>query len=90
MLGGALGNLVDRVRYKWVVDFIDCQVTWSGTAHHWPTFNVADIAICVGVGLMAIDMLSGRKHDAPRPAPLSLGAGAELPGTDAPPPASPP
>ena len=64
VLGGALGNLVDRIRYGYVIDFIDWQATWKGAAHHWPTFNVADIAICIGVALMAIDMLSARKTDA--------------------------
>ncbi len=51
-LGGALGNLVDRMRYGWVIDFIDVYVRWGGREHHWPTFNVADIAIVVGVVLM--------------------------------------
>src|SRR5262249_774454 len=59
-LGGAVGNLVDRVRYGWVVDFIDVSLRWGGREHHWPTFNVADIAIVIGVGLMAIDMLRPR------------------------------
>jgi lipoprotein signal peptidase len=62
VLGGALGNLVDRIRYSFVIDFIHAHLRWGGRDHHWPTFNVADIAICVGVGLMAIDMWgSGRK-----------------------------
>ncbi len=62
-LGGAMGNLVDRMRYGWVVDFVDIYIKRGGREHHWPTFNVADIAIVVGVGLMAIDMLwiRGRK-----------------------------
>jgi signal peptidase II len=59
-LGGAAGNLVDRIRYGWVVDFIDFSLKWGGREHHWPTFNVADIAIVIGVGLMAIDMLRSR------------------------------
>jgi signal peptidase II len=62
-LGGAMGNLVDRIRYGWVVDFIDISAKWGGREHHWPTFNVADIAIVVGVLLMAIDM--GRMRRAP-------------------------
>ncbi len=63
-LGGAMGNLVDRIRYGWVVDFIDFSMRWGGREHHWPTFNVADIAIVLGVGLMAIDMLRSRGlHD---------------------------
>jgi signal peptidase II len=74
VLGGALGNLVDRIRYGYVIDFIDFQLTWGGASHHWPTFNVADIAICVGVALMAVDMLSPRRGHAqadatPPPAP---------------------
>ena len=66
-LGGAMGNLVDRIRYGWVVDFVDIYLKRGGREHHWPTFNVADIAIVVGVGLMAIDMLwiRGRKHRSP-------------------------
>lgn len=59
-LGGAMGNLADRIRFGWVVDFIDVSMRWGGKDHHWPTFNVADIAIVIGVGLMAIDMLRSR------------------------------
>jgi signal peptidase II len=76
VLGGALGNLVDRVIRVGVVDFIDYRAGWvesmnNMVAHvskgwtvtdHWPTFNVADIAICVGVGLMAIDVLFSKRH----------------------------
>lgn len=60
VLGGALGNLVDRVRYGFVVDFIDVHVT---PTFRWPTFNIADIAIVAGVALMAIDMFTARKPD---------------------------
>jgi signal peptidase II len=59
VLGGALGNLIDRIRYGHVIDFIDVRIT---STYHWPTFNVADIAICVGVGLMAVDMFTSRKQ----------------------------
>ncbi len=63
VLGGALGNLVDRVRYGQVIDFIDVVYWRKGVQDmHWPTFNVADIAICVGVGLMAIDFLFPHKR----------------------------
>jgi len=51
--GGAVGNLVDRVRFGEVVDFID----WYYRTWHWPAFNIADSAITVGVGLLAIEML---------------------------------
>jgi signal peptidase II len=61
VLGGALGNVFDRVRLGHVIDFIDVHVFWAGTDHHWPTFNVADVAICLGVGLMAVDMFTAKK-----------------------------
>jgi len=48
ILGGALGNVIDRCAYGAVVDFLDFYI---GTAH-WPAFNVADSAICIGVGLL--------------------------------------
>jgi signal peptidase II len=61
VLGGALGNFVDRIRYSYVIDFIHAHAQWGGKDHSWPTFNVADIAICVGVGLIAIDMFGSKK-----------------------------
>ncbi len=80
-LGGAVGNLVDRIRYGWVVDFIDFSLKWGGREHHWPTFNVADIAIVIGVGLMAIDMLRtrGLPHEdrPPTMSPLPAPGGSE-------------
>jgi len=48
--GGAVGNLIDRVRFGSVVDFLDFYVA----THHWPAFNVADSAIVVGVGLFLL------------------------------------
>ncbi len=68
VLGGALGNLVNRIQYNYVVDFIDVYAKWGGETHHWPTFNVADVAIVAGVGLMAIDMFTSRKPKAVAPA----------------------
>ncbi|MFQ5533007.1 MAG: signal peptidase II [Candidatus Methylomirabilales bacterium] len=56
ILGGALGNLVDRFRLGMVVDFLDFY--YAG--YHWPAFNVADSAITVGVALMVFELLSGR------------------------------
>jgi signal peptidase II len=53
--GGAVGNLVDRVRFGEVVDFIQ----WYVKSWYWPSFNVADSAITVGVALLVIDMLFG-------------------------------
>lgn len=52
IMGGAIGNLIDRIRYRAVVDFLDFYVgDW-----HWPAFNVADIAICIGAFLTVIAM----------------------------------
>ncbi len=64
VLGGALGNVFDRIRYGHVIDFIDVHAMYKGHDHHWPTFNVADVAICVGVGLMAVDMFTSKKPQA--------------------------
>lgn len=56
ILGGAIGNLIDRFRLGYVVDFLDVYVNWGGQPHHWPAFNVADSAICIGIGLLFLDM----------------------------------
>lgn len=59
IFGGALGNLIDRVRMGEVIDFID--VFWK--QHHWPAFNVADSAITVGVFLLICEMwIEGRRN----------------------------
>lgn len=68
VLGGAIGNLVDRVRLGYVVDFIHAH--WRARAH-WPTFNVADIAITVGIGLMLLEYVLGPK---PAKKPATQGA----------------
>ncbi len=60
ILGGALGNLIDRVIYGEVVDFLDFY--WSG--YHWPAFNVADSFITVGV-LLTLARLMGTKGNDP-------------------------
>lgn len=52
VFSGALGNLIDRIRFGEVIDFLD--VFWQ--RHHWPAFNVADSAITVGVALLFIEM----------------------------------
>ena len=51
VLGGAIGNLYDRMTLGYVVDFLNFHVN----NHYWPAFNVADSAICVGVGLLLLD-----------------------------------
>jgi signal peptidase II len=53
--GGAIGNVIDRIRFGEVVDFIQ----WYVKSHYWPSFNVADSAITIGVVLLAIEMLFG-------------------------------
>ncbi|MEE9426465.1 MAG: signal peptidase II [Methylococcales bacterium] len=59
VLGGAIGNLVDRVLLGYVVDFIDVYYqSW-----HWPVFNVADSAITVGVVIMIVDILFYQRHE---------------------------
>jgi signal peptidase II len=63
LLGGAAGNLVDRVARGSVVDYLDFYFR----DYHWYTFNIADSAIVVGAGLLALDLLWGR--------PAKLGAG---------------
>lgn len=68
ILSGAVGNLIDRLRYGEVVDFLDFHLS----SYHWPAFNVADSAICIGIGLMALELLKGdhkksTKSQAPNP-----------------------
>lgn len=50
LIGGIAGNLIDRIRFGWVTDFLDFEF---GT-YHYPSFNVADSAICIAVGLYVI------------------------------------
>ena len=58
LLAGIVGNVVDRIRLGFVVDFIDVQFgSW-----HYPTFNVADMAICIGAGLLILDMFLSKKE----------------------------
>jgi signal peptidase II len=60
VLGGAIGNLIDRVAYGYVIDFLDVYYQdW-----HWPAFNIADSAICVGVALMLLESFGvGRQEN---------------------------
>ena len=58
ILGGALGNLYDRLAYGYVVDFLEFYVR----SYHWPSFNVADSAISTGVVLLAIEII---RNEAP-------------------------
>lgn len=59
LLAGITGNLTDRARLGYVIDFISVHAG----SYHWPTFNVADASICLGAGLMAWDLiLEGRRE----------------------------
>ena len=58
IIGGALGNVIDRVHYGAVADFLDFHVA----GYHWPAFNFADAAITVGVAIMFFDALFKRKE----------------------------
>jgi signal peptidase II len=108
VLGGALGNLSDRVTRSSVIDFIDYRADWVltmnrivagifpgwGLTDHWPTFNVADIAICAGVALMAVDMFTSRRGPEQAsppgppevPSPLAPALGDARPPSLSPPP----
>jgi signal peptidase II len=67
VVGGAVGNLIDRVSSGAVTDFLDVYVG----LHHWPSFNVADSAISIGIVLMAIDSFRPRHpHESPAAAPV--------------------
>jgi signal peptidase II len=57
ILGGALGNVIDRIRFGAVVDFIQ----WHAAGFYWPAFNIADSAICVGAALMIWDQFRPRR-----------------------------
>lgn len=56
-LGGATGNLIDRLSRGFVVDFIDAYIG----SHHWPTFNVADSCICIGAALLLLISYRARR-----------------------------
>src|SRR5215813_11218179 len=58
LLAGIAGNLTDRIRFGYVIDFI---LVHAGS-YHWPTFNVADASICLGALLLAFDLVFGRKQ----------------------------
>lgn len=57
IIGGAIGNIIDRIRFGAVADFLD----FHALGHHWPAFNVADAAICIGVALIFLDGLREKK-----------------------------
>lgn len=58
LLGGAVGNMIDRVRFGAVVDFLDFFIN----GHHWPAFNVADMAICTGTACLLVTLYQRKRH----------------------------
>ena len=63
LCGGAMGNLLDRTRHGWVVDFLDVHLS----AYHlyWPVFNVADSMICIAVGWIVFRQFNGPRQSKP-------------------------
>lgn len=59
VLGGAIGNLYDRVALGYVVDFVELH--YQPLSFYWPAFNVADSAICIGAGLLIYDSIFNKK-----------------------------
>jgi signal peptidase II len=59
ILGGAFGNLYDRVRYHYVVDFLEVRIVH----YHWPDFNVADSCICIGACLLLIEIFRPQQQN---------------------------
>jgi signal peptidase II len=81
LLAGIIGNLIDRVRLGEVVDFIELH--WRDL-YSWPTFNLADSAICVGAVLLALEMLREERAarapaSVPTPAPEEAGVSESVP-----------
>ena len=60
MLAGAIGNMLDRLLYGYVVDFLDFYIG----AAHWPAFNIADAMICTGVGLLVLESVRDLRREA--------------------------
>jgi len=58
LVGGIMGNLIDRLRLGYVTDFLDFHIE----SHHWPAFNIADAAICIGVGIYILSALWLKEH----------------------------
>ncbi|SUC11081.1 lipoprotein signal peptidase [Pasteurella canis] len=63
IIGGALGNMIDRTYHGFVVDFFDFY--WD--IYHYPVFNVADVAISIGAGLLVLDAFKNRNESAHKP-----------------------
>ena len=59
IIGGAVGNIFDRIRYGAVIDFLDFHIK----EYHWPAFNVADSFICLGVGILLLETFKNKKSN---------------------------
>jgi len=60
ILGGAIGNLIDRLIFGYVIDFLDVYYQ----SYHWPAFNIADSAICIGAVLLILDSFKKKDESA--------------------------
>lgn len=60
IIGGAIGNLADRLRLGYVVDYLDLSIR----RYHWPTFNLADSAITIGASMLALGLIRGQRAGA--------------------------
>lgn len=65
IIGGAIGNLIDRVRFGYVIDFLHFYVIRNGREYFWPTFNIADVGIIAGIVLFMYLTLFTRLLDPP-------------------------
>lgn len=61
LLGGAIGNFIDRIRLGEVVDFLQFGIASKGL--FWPTFNVADVSVCIGAGMLIVYLFRNRNID---------------------------
>ena len=61
--GGAIGNMLDRIRLHYVIDYLDFHVG----RYHWPVFNIADASIVIGVGLLLLSFLAANHSPVPPP-----------------------
>ena len=61
LLGGAIGNFIDRIRLGEVVDFLQFGIASKGL--FWPTFNIADVSVCTGAGMLIVYLFQNRNND---------------------------
>lgn len=71
IIGGAIGNLIDRVRFGYVIDFLHFYIIRNGKEYFWPTFNIADVGIICGIGLFMYLTLFTKLLDPPEKPAIS-------------------